>query len=94
MDPSSARAHFQLSRAWQERGDEQRAIEELKAAIQIDPQHERAHYVLGRLYQKQGNTDLAQKELEAHRNIKEKDKQAQYQRLLITIRDPDRPAPR
>ncbi len=86
LEPSNSRARFQLARALEESGDEGQAMEELKATVKIDPNHERAHYVLGRLYQKQGNAQLARQELEAHRNLKEKDKQAQYQRLLITIR--------
>jgi tetratricopeptide (TPR) repeat protein len=87
LDPSNSRARFQLARALDDAGQTGQAIEELKETVRLDPKHERAHYVLGRLYQKEGNTGLARQEMEIHRGLKENDKQAQYQRLLITVRD-------
>jgi Tfp pilus assembly protein PilF len=51
-----------------------------------DPDHERAHYTLARLYQKKGDLQNARLEFEKHKNIKVRDKNAQYRRLLISIR--------
>jgi tetratricopeptide (TPR) repeat protein len=87
LDPSNSRAHFALGRAWQQQGDDARAIAAWKQVLQIDADHERAHYVLGQLYQRKGDAEGAKRELAAHKQIKERDRNAQYRRLLITMRD-------
>ncbi len=87
LEPSNARAHFLLARALQESGADSDAIAELLQAIRIDPDHERAHYVLARLYQKVGNAHEARREFARHAQIKKRDSQAQYRRLLISIRE-------
>jgi Tfp pilus assembly protein PilF len=71
----------------QESGADQEAIAQLRETLRLDPGHERAHYVLGRLYQKMGQAEQARIELEKHKQIKERDRNAQYRRLLITMRD-------
>lgn len=86
LDPANSRAHFLLSRAWQEANDDPKALIELKETLRLDPDHERAHYVLARLYQKLGDADSARREFESHKQIKERDRKAQYRRLLISIR--------
>jgi Tfp pilus assembly protein PilF len=55
--------------------------------LAIDPDHERAHYVLARLYQKKGDTEKARVEFDRHNRIKERDRNMQYRRLLISIRE-------
>ena len=87
LDASNVRARFLLAKALQETGAEDLAIAELKQTLVIDPDHERAHYVLARLYQKTGDTERARLEFEKHRTIKERDRNTQYRRLLISIRD-------
>lgn len=87
LQPSYGRAHFLLARALQEGGAEQDAIAELEQTLRIDPDHERAHYVLARLYQKTGNAEAARREFGKHVQIKKLDTNAQYRRLLISIRE-------
>lgn len=91
LDPSNVRAHFLLARALQESGAQDAAIAELKQVVRMDPDHERAHYLLARSYQKTGDTESAKVEFEKHKNIKARDQNAQYRRLLISIRDEGRP---
>ena len=86
LDPSNIRARFLLAKALQETGAEHLAIGELKQLLAMDPDHERAHYMLARLYQKKGDTEGARLEFEKHRTIKVRDQNAQYRRLLISIR--------
>jgi Tfp pilus assembly protein PilF len=57
----------------------------------MDPDHERGHYLLARLYQKVGDAESAKVEFEKHKSIKVKDQNAQYRRLLISIREEGRP---
>lgn len=87
LQPSNARAHFLLARALQESGANQQAIAELEQTLRIDPDHERAHYVLARLHQKAGNAEAARREFDRHAEIKKRDLNAQYRRLLISIRE-------
>jgi tetratricopeptide (TPR) repeat protein len=87
LEPSHVRAHFLLARALQEAGDANLAIAELQETLRLDPDHERAHYVLAQLYQKTGDTQRARSEFEKHKQIKERDRNMQYRRLLISIRD-------
>ncbi|MEX2260942.1 MAG: tetratricopeptide repeat protein [Bryobacteraceae bacterium] len=87
LQPSNARTHFVLAKALQEGGAGDEAIAELTETLRIDPDHERAHYVLARLYQKKGETERARLEFEKHRQIKARDRNAQYRRLLISMRD-------
>jgi tetratricopeptide (TPR) repeat protein len=86
LNPSNVRARFLLARALQESGDDDLAIAELRTLLSKDPDHERAHYTLARLYQKKGDLQNARLEFEKHKNIKVRDKNAQYRRLLISIR--------
>lgn len=86
LDPSSARIHFTLAKAYQQARQDERAIHELKRTIELDPQHEQAHYVLGRLYQKRGEAALAKEQMALHSKIKQQDRTAQYRTLLITSR--------
>ncbi len=87
LQPSNARAHFLLARALQESGADQEAIAELEQTLRIDPDHGRAHFVLARLHQKAGNTEAARIEFDRHSQIKKRDRDAQYRRLLISIRE-------
>ena len=87
LQPSNARAHFMLARALQESGEDTTAIAGLEQVLRLNPDHERAHYVLARLYQKAGKTDAARREFEKHARIKKSDRNAQYRRLLISIRE-------
>jgi predicted Zn-dependent protease len=94
LDPSNIRARFLLARALQETGAEKVAISELKQMLALDPNHERGHYLLARLYQKTGDTESARLEFEKHKTITVRDQNAQYRRLLISIRgegEPERP---
>jgi tetratricopeptide (TPR) repeat protein len=91
LDPSNVRSHFLLARALQETGAQDAAISELKQVLQMDPDHERAHYLLARLYQKSGDAERAKMEFEKHKNIKARDQNAQYRRLLISIREEGKP---
>jgi len=43
--------------------------------------------VLARLHQKAGNAEAARREFDRHAQIKERDRNAQYRRLLISIRE-------
>jgi len=88
LDPTSPRAHFQLSRAYSETGDDTSAEAELKNTLQLDPKHPKARYVLGRIYQKQGKTELARRELSAHAKLKTIEDKTDYRRLIITSRAP------
>jgi tetratricopeptide (TPR) repeat protein len=87
LEPSNARAHFVLARALEESGANQQAVDELEKTLQLDPDHERAHYVLARLYQKAGKREAARREFKRHTEIKKRDSDAQYRRLLISIRE-------
>ena len=87
LQPSNARAHFMLARARQESGEDTAAIAGLEQVLRLNPDHERAHYVLARLYRKAGKTDAARREFEKHARIKKSDSNAQYRRLLISIRE-------
>jgi len=62
-------------------------IAELEQTLRIDPDHGRAHYVLARLHQKAGAAEAARREFDRHAQIKERDRNAQYWRLLISIRE-------
>ncbi|HUQ92368.1 MAG TPA: tetratricopeptide repeat protein [Bryobacteraceae bacterium] len=87
LQPSNTRAHFLLARALQESGANQEAVAELEQTLRMDPDHERAHYVLARLHQKAGNAAAAKREFDRHAQIKKRDSNAQYRRLLISIRE-------
>ena len=87
LQPSHSRARFLLARALQESGADPEAIAQLEQVLRLDPGHERAHYVLARLYRKAGKTEAAQREFDKHAQIKQGDRDAQYRRLLIAIRD-------
>jgi tetratricopeptide (TPR) repeat protein len=87
LQPSYTRARFLLSRALQESGADPEAIAELEQVLRLDPDHERAHYLLARLYQKTGKAEAAQREFDKHAQIKKRDRNAQYRRLLIAIRE-------
>ena len=63
----------------------------MKQLLKMDPDHERGHYLLARLYQKSGDSESAKVEFEKHKNIKARDQNAQYRRLLISIREEGRP---
>ena len=76
-----------LARALQEGSADKDAIAELEQTLRIDPDHERAHYVLARLYQKTGSAEAARREFGKHAQIKKRDRNAQYRRLLISIRE-------
>ena len=91
LQPSHARARFLLARALQESGADPEAIAELEQVLRLDPAHERAHYVLARLYQKAGRAEAAQREFDKHALIKKSDRNAQYRRLLIAIREEGQP---
>lgn len=86
LNPRDPRAHFVLAKAFQEASTLHDAIAELEKTIQLDPDHERAHYVIARLYQKTGNAVAAQREFARHASIKQRDRTAEYRRLLIAIR--------
>lgn len=86
LDPSNIRARFLLAKALQDTGAEDLAISELKQLLAMDPDHVRAHYMLARLYQRKGDNEGARLEFEKHRTIKVRDQNAQYRRLLISIR--------
>jgi tetratricopeptide (TPR) repeat protein len=87
LERSHTRAHFLLAKAFQEAGNYDRAIDELNQTLRLDPDHERAHYVLAQLYQRAGETQKARLEFEKHKQIKDRDRNIQYRRLLISIRD-------
>lgn len=87
LRPADARAHFVLARALQESGADREAIAELEQTLRLDPDHERAHYVVARLYQKTGKADAAKREFERHASIKKRDRNAEYRRLLISVRE-------
>jgi tetratricopeptide (TPR) repeat protein len=88
LDPSSARIHFTLAKAYQQVRQDDRAIDELKTTLKLNPQHEQAHYVLARLYRKRGELQLAKEQMALHSKIKQQDRTAQYRTLLITSRTP------
>jgi Tfp pilus assembly protein PilF len=67
-------------------GADDAAIGELKQVLAMDADHERAHYMLARLYQRKGDNEGARLEFEKHRTIKARDQNAQYRRLLISMR--------
>ena len=52
-------AHYNLSTAYQERGDVERTLVHLREALRINPRHAEAHFNLTRLMMKQGNLDEA-----------------------------------
>ena len=83
LDPKSAHTHFTLAKAYQQDGQDSRAVLELKETLRLDPQHERAHYVLAQLYQRMGETQLAKRQFEAHNKIMARNNHNDY-RLLLT----------
>jgi tetratricopeptide (TPR) repeat protein len=87
LNSASVRARFLLAKALQDSSADDAAIAELKQVLKLDPDHERGHYLLARLYQKTGQSESARLEFEKHKNIKARDQNAQYRRLLISIRD-------
>lgn len=86
LEPNSSRSRFHLARALELEGDLDGAVAELQTAIKLDPKHQSAHYVLGRIYQRQGKTELAKAELASHQELKNSDRNAEFRRLLITLR--------
>jgi arylsulfatase A-like enzyme/tetratricopeptide (TPR) repeat protein len=71
LDPQhSGKAHNLLGLAYLEQGMPERAIEEIRLALQIRPNIPDAHYNLGTIYEHKGETDNAiqeyKKEIEIH----------------------------
>jgi len=65
LDPTSARAHFMLARAYMGMGDYARAEKELRETLQLDPHRVEARYNLARIYQRTRRPELAKKEFDA-----------------------------
>ena len=69
LDPTLAKAHFQLGVLY---GDERRypeAISALEQAVRLDPSMAQAHYRLGQAYRRTGREDLAAGAMEAFERL-------------------------
>ena len=70
LDPSLARAFFELGVLLSEQGRHKDAIEQLLSAIRLDPSDAQAHYRLAQAYRRTGQTALAEQELEIFQQLK------------------------
>ena len=70
LDPSLARAFFELGILMSEQGRHKDAIEQLLSAARLEPSHAQAHYRLAQAYRRTGQTALAEKELEIFQQLK------------------------
>jgi tetratricopeptide (TPR) repeat protein len=61
--PANGKAYTDLGRAWEIRGENEKAIDAYKNALRYDASDRTLHYKLSRLYRKTGNPELAQKEM-------------------------------
>lgn len=64
LSPRSALAHNNLGAVFHRRGDEERALAELKKAVRIQPDHKEAHNNLGVMHRKYGRWEEAISEFE------------------------------
>jgi tetratricopeptide (TPR) repeat protein len=64
LDPNLAIAHLNLGAAYAERGELDRAIAELEAAVRLEPESVEAHFNLGLVRAWQGETALARASFE------------------------------
>jgi Tfp pilus assembly protein PilF len=51
VDPSYALAHFDLANLYDERSDQEKALQHYEAALKISPNYADAHYNIALLYQ-------------------------------------------
>jgi Flp pilus assembly protein TadD len=65
----SARAHFELGRAWYQSGQLSAAIGELKQAVKLDPNYGAAHLLLGKAYARSGRSADAERHTETGRKL-------------------------
>ena len=82
LNPKSTHSHFTLAKAYEQAGDDSKAIAELKETLLLDPQHARAHYVLAQIYQRLGEPKLAKLQFEAHNKVITRNNHNDYRMLL------------
>jgi len=88
QDPASPEVRFRLARAYQYAENDDAAIEELKAVVELDPEHDRAHYQLAMLYRRLGRQQLAGAAMKRHSSLK------QRPRPLVMLVERDQRVPR
>jgi tetratricopeptide (TPR) repeat protein len=60
--PNSAKARYQLAKAYFEVNRLEDALREAERAVSLDPKDSSEHYLLGRIYQRSGKSDLAKEQ--------------------------------
>jgi tetratricopeptide (TPR) repeat protein len=63
LDPSFAKAHFQLGTILEDKGDSEAALAELKEAARLDPAYAEPHMAMARIYHKIGKEEAAKEEV-------------------------------
>jgi len=64
IDPKSAKAHYQLAKAYFDLEKLAEAEHEAQRAVALDANNSSAHYLLGRIYHRVGRSDLEAKEFQ------------------------------
>lgn len=64
INPGSARLHQSMANSYVQQGENERAIESLKRAIQADPKLPELHLALAQLYQQQGKVPEAVEQID------------------------------
>jgi tetratricopeptide (TPR) repeat protein len=81
LDPTLAKAHFQIGVLCIDGRRLQEAVAALQRAVRLEPGMAQARYRLGQVYRRMGQEDLAQKELEAFQQLQEAETAHEGQRL-------------
>ncbi|MBS1803381.1 MAG: tetratricopeptide repeat protein [Acidobacteria bacterium] len=70
IDPSLAKAHFQLGTVLEDKGETKSALAELKEAARLDLSYPEPHMAMARLYHKLGQEDAAREEVKKYRDLR------------------------
>jgi tetratricopeptide (TPR) repeat protein len=71
LAPEVPNLHYVMSKAFDELGEQERAISSAIEAVRLNPNYIEAHYQLALLYRKSGQLELAREELSLFRKLKD-----------------------
>ena len=69
LDPSFAKAHFQLGTVLEDKGESEAALAELKEAARLDPGYPEPHMAMARIYHKIGQEAAAREEVKTYMRL-------------------------
>ena len=81
VDPNIAKAHVDLGIVYTDRGRQEDAVKEFRAAIKLSPNDQDPHWRLARLYQAMGKTEEAKAEFEKTKTIHQAQQESIFSKL-------------